>query len=293
MIKSMTAYGRSLRLSAQGKWLIEVYSVNKKTLEFSIFMPKDLLQFDLEIRKSLSKVLRRGQVTVKISFFQARQAFELMQHVGYLKSMKESMEGVCKELGCSSDEITFPFLYEQVRELICVDLSRQEELIGQDLREGLSEALCACMKMKEAEGGNLVQVFSAHLVVLETLLGEVQSKLVGIEDRYRNKILDKLHEYKEIVEEDRERILREVFFYAEKVDVEEEINRLYSHIKQFRDLLHSDEIGQGRTMDFLVQEMAREVNTLSAKSDDLGVSYLILKMKGEVEKIKEQAQNVE
>jgi uncharacterized protein (TIGR00255 family) len=293
MIKSMTAYGRSLRLSAQGKWLIEVYSVNKKTLEFNVFISKDLLQFDLGIRKMLAKMLKRGQITVKVSFFQTKPVFEWAQQAEYLKSLKEMLEKLCEELHCSAKDITFPFLYEQLKEHAFFDTSKQEESLGQDLWIGLEEALQACLKMKEAEGSNLAIVFQEHLRVLQQLLEQVQAKLVGIEDRYRKKMLDRLQEYKELTSEDQERVLREVFLYAEKVDVSEEINRLHSHIRQFYDLLQSEDATHGRTMDFLIQEMVREVNTLSAKSDDLDVSYLLLKMKAEVEKIREQAQNVE
>lgn len=289
----MTAYGRSVRSSSLGKWLIEVYSVNKKTLDFNIFIPKDLLQFDLEIRKTLSKFMRRGQVTVKVSFCQSRPAFEIMQQIEYLKSMKKEMEKACKELDCSNEEITFPFLYEQVRELICVDLSKQEGELWSDLQSGLEEAIQGCMKMRQVEGASLAEAFQKNLAILEQLLAQVKEQLVGIEDRYRKKILEKLQSYKELMEEDRERVLREVFFYAEKSDVEEEIIRMSSHIRQFHTLLASDEVGHGRTMDFLIQEMGREVNTLSSKSDDLEGSYLILKMKAELEKIREQAQNVE
>ena len=96
-----------------------------------------------------------------------------------------------------------------------------------------------------------------------------------------------------MVIEDQDRVLREAFFYAEKVDVSEEINRLKSHLTQFRSLLRSKEKVVGRTMDFLIQEMGREMNTIGAKSDDVELSFSILKMKSELEKIREQAQNVE
>ncbi len=114
-----------------------------------------------------------------------------------------------------------------------------------------------------------------------------------MEERYRKKILDKLEDYKEILLDDRDRVLREVFFFVEKSDVTEEIVRLKSHIQQFRVLLRSEERGVGKAMDFLVQEMSREINTLASKSDDLTVSTCALKMKSELEKIREQAQNVE
>lgn len=288
----MTAYGRSQRLSSLGKWLVEIHSVNKKTLDFNVFMPKDLMQFDLEVRKWASAVLKRGQVTVKIFLYPNEAVFDMKAQVPYLKSMKEEMEKACLTIGCSTDDISFPFLYEQVKS-VSSNLLKEEDLIREDLRNGVEEALLGFMKMKEAEGSSLDEAFKKHLAVLKQLLNQIESRLVGAEDRCKKKILDKLKDFKEITSEDQERVLREVFFYAEKADVAEEITRMHSHIEQFHQILASEEGSVGRTMDFLIQEMGREVNTLSSKADDLEVSYAALKMKGEIEKIREQAQNVE
>jgi uncharacterized protein (TIGR00255 family) len=289
----MTAYGRSLRVTPLGKWLVEICSVNRKNLDFNIFVPKDLFAFEIEIRKWLSKELKRGYVTVKVSWHPACPSFELSHQVEYLKSMKEKMTQVCTELGCSREDITFPFLYEQVQESIYSGICEQEQALHQDLEKGVKEALQGLMKMKEVEGSTLMGVLEQHLTILFQLLTQIQGQVVGTQDRYRKKLLDKLQSYKELTGEDQERVLREAFFYSEKVDVEEEIHRMFSHLGQFRSLFSSSELSVGRTMEFLVQEMVRELNTLSAKSDDLEVSYLILKMKGEVEKIREQVQNIE
>jgi uncharacterized protein YicC (UPF0701 family) len=284
----MTAYGRAVSSSLLGKWVVEIHCVNKKGLDFHVFMSKDFLQFDLEVRKWLSAVIQRGQVTVKVFFGSEGGNSNLKR----LLSLKKEMEGVALGLKLPLEQITLPFLYEEAKGQP-VDLTGQEGQILEDLKSVVHEALAAFIRMRELEGKSLALAFENHLDVLETLTKEVEMGCLGMEERYRKKILDKLQEFKEISVDDRDRTLREIFFYAEKTDVTEEIVRLRSHIGQFRALLKTEEKGVGRTMDFLVQEMGREINTISSKSDDVTVSTRALKMKSELEKVREQAQNVE
>ncbi|MBS0628376.1 MAG: DUF1732 domain-containing protein, partial [Verrucomicrobia bacterium] len=197
------------------------------------------------------------------------------------------------ELGCSADGISFPFLYEQMQSVSGLDLSKQEEEVKKDLFIGLGKALQEYMKMKDSEGASLAKAIEKHLSFIENLLDQIKAKTEGILEKRRKKILDRLKDFKEITSDDQERVLREVFLYVEKSDITEEITRLHSHIKQFKDLLQTEESSVGRTMDFLVQEMGRESNTISAKVDDIEISHISLKLKGEVEKIREQVQNVE
>lgn len=288
MIRSMTAYGRALSSSSLGKWVVEIHSVNKKGLDFNLFMSREFLQFDLEIRKWLSAHIRRGQVTVKVFFQPEGSSLGLFR----LQSLKQEMEKMALELDFPLDQITFPFLYEEAK-AVPKNLEREESQILVDLKDVMEKALDHFVKMREEEGKALKIAFETHLDVLQTLLLEVESRIVGIEERCRKKILEKLQEFKEVFQEDKDRVLREVFFYTEKSDVTEEIVRLKSHIQQFRGFLSSEEKSIGKSMDFLIQEMGREINTLASKSDDLEISTRTLKMKSELEKIREQAQNVE
>jgi uncharacterized protein (TIGR00255 family) len=295
MIRSMTAYGRSLRLSSLGKCLVEVHSVNKKTLDFNVHAPREFLQFDLDVRKWLSAKLKRGQITVRISFYPNSLSGFGEGHLECLKLLQSEMKKACIEIGRSDDDLSFPFLYGAVKERMGhqSDVSSlPEDLLKLELEIGVQEALDACVKMKEEEGLILKNAFENHLIALESLVKEVEKDSDGIEEKYRKKIEDKLQEFKEVSKEDKDRVLREVFLYAEKVDITEEIVRLHSHIGQFRKIFSSEE-SVGRTMDFLIQEMGREVNTISSKAEGLSVSYSALKMKGEIEKMKEQAQNIE
>lgn len=286
----MTAYGRSFFTSPLGKWVVEIHSVNKKSLDFNLFIPRDFLQFDLEIRKWLSAHIYRGQVTVKVVFHPAGGAS--LGKSDRLASLKAGMLQLANELGFSEEQITFPFLYEEAK-IFITDLAEQEDQIRTDLKLAVEEALQNFLQMREVEGRHLVLAFEKQLLNLEVFLAQIEMKTVDIEEKYRKKLLDKLQEFKEVALEDKDRILREVFLYAEKADVSEEITRLKSHILQFSSFLTCKEKSIGRTMDFLIQEIGREINTIASKSSDLDIAFSVLKMKSEMEKIREQAQNIE
>lgn len=288
MIRSMTAYGRAFSSTSRGSWVVEIHSVNRKGLDFHVLMPKDFLCFDLEIRKCLSAAIARGQVTVKVSL----QGEETFNSVSRLSSVKQSMEKMALALGFPLEQISFPLVYQEAKELSLSVQENEQELL-EELRSVLQEALKEFLSRREVEGKALAAAFFQNLEFMRSLLLEIEKKSLGIQERYQKKILEKLQEFKEVFAEDRERVLREVFIYGEKVDVTEEITRLRSHFEQFEALLKSQEKSVGRTMDFFIQEMGREINTLSAKAEGLEILSCALKMKSELEKIKEQAQNVE
>ncbi len=288
MIRSMTAYGRAFSSTSRGSWVVEIHSVNRKGLDFNIFLPRDFLCFDLEVRKLLSAVISRGQVTVKVSF----QGDDALKSVARLSSVKQSMEKMAQALGFSMDQITFPLVYEEVKTLSLNVQEHEQELLS-ELQVVVQDALKEFLCRRGSEGKILSDSFRQNLELMRSLLQEIESKSLGIQERYQKKILEKLQEFKEVFAEDRERVLREVFFYGEKVDVSEEITRLRSHFHQFEALLESQEKSVGRTMDFFIQEMGREINTLSAKAEGLDILGCALKMRSELEKIREQAQNVE
>ncbi|MBM3199156.1 MAG: DUF1732 domain-containing protein [Chlamydiae bacterium] len=291
MIRSMTAYGKAIFTSSLGKWVVEIHSINKKNLELNVFIPRECLAFDVEVRKQLCCFLHRGQVTLKMSFQPTQGVF-----IGGMEpwlSFKRKMEEMALALGFPLEQITLPFFYEESKGLPKEFAEGQEKQVGEDLQEALQRVLVPFLAMKQTEGRALAEAFQEHLEQLEKSLVQIEEKKGSIAEKYRKKLLEKLQEVKEISLEDQNQVLREVFLYVEKGDVSEEITRLHSHIHQFRALLHSQEKGSGKILEFLTQEMAREANTISSKVGDLDLSWIALKMKSEVEKIREQVQNVE
>src|SRR3990167_4114725 len=213
--------------------------------------------------------------------------FKLEEQLALLRPLKEGMESICLNLGYDARDITFPFLYRQLEEVTPVAYN-ESCVVKEDLQSHVMKALQVCLEMREKEGEALLEAMQVSLEKIRESLLVIEKKSIGMEDHYRKKILNRLQEFKEALEDDRDRVLREVFFYAEKSDIAEEITRLNSHIVQLSNLFLTQAEGGGKAIDFLLQEMSREINTMSAKSDDLELSYAVLKCKGEIEKMREQ-----
>lgn len=289
MIKSMTAYGRSAKDTPFGHWVAEIHSVNRKFLDIHISLPKELLFFDIEIRKWIGEVLQRGQITVRISL----QTEGGTASIPLLKTLKKNWEKAAKDLGFKKEEITLDFLLHQMSSYGSLDLTKEESSFRKILKELILKALDELMAMKEKEALALVKDIKMRLKTIEECKDKIAKTSDEIVEHYRRKLQERLGEIVGSSMEGEERILREVVLFAEKVDFTEEITRLNSHIGQFRDILASKEKSVGRTLDFLVQEMNREINTLSAKCVGVESSLLNVTMKSELEKIREQLQNIE
>lgn len=293
MVRSMTAYGRSFFLSTLGKWTAELYSVNKKTADCHIILPKQLLLFDPEIRKYLHSVFQRGYLTCKIFFTPDSSVLFSEARLERLNLIKKEMEKACRRSGCDESDISFPFLYEQMHTWSSdEDLPFPEEEMRKDLFSVLESAADAYLKGKESEGADLAKALQASLQSLLSLLSQMEGVIPVAGERKKAKLLSGLAEWKQLDAEDRDRVLREVFFYWEKSDITEEIVRMKAHIGRFFEVL-GEERCSGKMLDFLAQEMHREANTSAAKSSDPELSLLAVAMKGEVEKIREQVQNIE
>jgi len=291
----MTAYGRSSKTTPSGRWSVEIHSVNRKFLDISLLMPKDFLVFDIEMRKVLSESLHRGQVTVKVSLVQEGISPEIVKRqVHQLKLVKQLYQEVAKELDLDAkEELSLSFLLDQRKDFTAPDSDEKEGVLKLELLATLKEALASYMKMKEVEGSALSLEIYKYLDAFKSMLSNIEKLAPEASILYKKKMLDRIQEVKAIDPQDEDRIMREVMIYGEKVDIEEEIIRLKCHIAQFEELFSSKEKSVGRTMDFLLQEMNREVNTMCAKSDKTEISLNAVKMKSELEKIREQAQNIE
>jgi uncharacterized protein (TIGR00255 family) len=289
MIRSMTAYSRASKDSSFGRWVVEIHSVNRKFLDINLSLPKELLFLDIEIRKWVAEVLQRGQITVRVFLQQEGGG---AASLSTLKKLKESWEKTAKDLGFDAKEITLSFLLEQMPSFSS-DATKDQEILRSSLKEVILQALKELLQMKEKEAVPLVQDMLKRVSIIEECKEKVVKDSAGVVDHYRKKLQDRLSEVLGPTVEGEERILREVVLFAEKIDLTEEITRLNSHIEQFRSVLSSKEKSVGRTLDFLVQEMNREINTLSAKCVGVELSLLMVTMKSELEKIREQLQNIE
>jgi uncharacterized protein YicC (UPF0701 family) len=294
MIKSMTAYGRASRSTPQGQWVLEIHSVNRKMLDINTNIPKELLSYDIEIRKLISERIQRGLVTIRLALHKEEGTIFGIPSLEQFRKFKAEWERLAIQLGYDPKQaITLSFLSSQWQ------LSGTPWLHGvpnlQELIRALVEdAMKELIIMKEKEGSILAQDIKERLQLIEHDLKKISQKSPHAVTYYREKLKSRIQEVCENQSESDERILREVALFAEKVDITEELIRLDSHLFQFRMFLNAkEEKSIGRTLDFLTQEMNREINTLGAKSADSEISHLTVKIKSEIEKIREQIQNIE
>lgn len=291
----MTAFGRANIDSPLGRWVAEVHCVNRKMLDINISLPKDFLRFDMDIRKWIGEAVQRGQVTVRIVFDLLPSATTVPpSYVESLQALKKSWGYIASELGFDpKKEIDLPFLCRQMEELKVPENPIDDAMVLEDLKKVLGQALKQLLEMKTDEGRYLQKDIVERLNAIEISLGEIKKRGAGATEVYRVKLQERIAEVVSIGAECDDRILREVALFAERIDITEEITRLYSHLEQFRKQLSSEEKSVGRSLDFMSQEINREIHTIAAKAVDGEIISLSVMMRAELEKIREQVQNIE
>jgi len=289
-LRSMTAYGRAQSAPLHGiRWLVEIQSVNRKMLDFQIYLPKEFFHWEIELRRMIALHVERGQITLRISL---KQEGEQLAIKG-LKALKSHWEGIALELGYPTSSINLSFLLAQMGQLPLEQLADSEAELRAHLDKTIEAALADFKRMKEIEGSNLATDLKLRLQLIGKELHEIEKEEKGIVDKFLLKLKERIGDAFASVPDTEERLFREVAMYAEKADISEEITRLRSHLQQFEETLSIREKSIGRTLDFLTQEMQREVGTIGAKAAGLAISKRALWMKAELEKIREQVQNIE
>ena len=228
----------------------------------------------------------RGQISLRISLCIDKIA-PLLPELSLLKELKEEWEKYAKALAIDPKSIDLPFLIQH--------LPQQGKDLAQDqhriiLIQEVERAIQDLLKMKQKEGKALIEDILLRLDLLIKCIEKIERFSPDSVKKMKQKLLEKIEEVSTVQDE---RILKEVALFAEKVDITEELTRFRSHIDQFHQLIQSKEILMGRKMDFLIQEMVREVNTIASKSMDIHISHQVIEMKSELEKIREQSQNSE
>lgn len=292
MLKSMTAYGRGEVIAKEGHFTAELSSVNRKFFDLNLLMPREFICFDAEIRKWLATLISRGQVTLRVSFFSGELLpITVKPNISLAKQVKTSWEEIAVHLGID-ESFQLKFLLNQP-DMLVFDYSLEErENCLELLKQAIQAALKGFFAMKEAEGAALARDLLGRLEELKAEIDEINSLTGCTVSKYREKLTGRLQEVFPEAKEIDQRILHEIAIFAEKLDVSEEITRFNSHIEQFQEAL-KQEGALGKSLEFLLQEMFREINTLTAKSSNLSIIRLGLKVKNTLEKIREQIQNIE
>jgi uncharacterized protein (TIGR00255 family) len=291
----MTGYGKAFVSSSLGHFSIEIQSVNRKFLEISLNYPRELSFLNLELRKLIESQIFCGQISVNIKGrFEEKLPYKVVPNLALAKQLHEASLTFIKELKLSDQSISLSTLLNERSDLFLFETnSSSEEEFRTLILDLTQQALDQFISMREIEGKALKKDFEKRVSSLEEKMHQV-AQLAHLEpEKLKQKLLSKLQENFPNAFDNEERMMREMMIFCEKVDVQEEITRFYSHISQFKEFLKGAKGGIGKKMDFLSQEIARELNTLGAKTNDLQITQLVVEMKTELSRIREQLQNVE
>ncbi|MCI8419903.1 MAG: YicC family protein [Oscillospiraceae bacterium] len=295
MVKSMTGYGRAREVRNGRSITVEVRSVNNRYLDCTIKMPRAYIFAEDGLKSLVQKYVSRGKVDVFVTV-ENQGAEETVVTLNeplvksYLDALRHLMQlgggYISPEIGCAADVARLP-------DVLTVTKAEEDlETLSEDLCAVLEEALKAHTAMREKEGARLAEDIRRRLDTLEALTRLVEARSPQTVAEYREKLLARMQEVLQSTTIDEGRILTEAAIFADKVAVDEETVRLRSHLGQLREMLESG-VPVGRKLDFLIQEVNRESNTIGSKCSDLQIARDVVELKAEIEKIREQVQNIE
>lgn len=292
MIKSMTGFGRYEITEGDRKYTVEIKSVNHRYLDVNIKLPKKLNFFESSIRNELKNYAQRGKIDMFITYEDFSESNVCIkynkeiaaEYLGYLKSMAEDF-GLDNDIRVSALS-RYPEVFSMEEQTI------DEEEIWNGLVKALRGAAEGFVQTRIAEGENLSKDLTAKLDGMLAHVAFIEERSPQIIEEYKKKLYDKVQDFLADAAVDESRLLTEVTIYADKVCVDEELVRLRSHIEAMKQAL-TDGGGIGRKLDFIAQEMNREANTILSKANDLEISNRGIELKTEIEKVREQIQNIE
>jgi len=292
MVKSMTGYGRSEKITSDYKCTVEIKSVNHRYLDLSIKLPRKLNVFEGEIREVLRDYIQRGKVDVYITYEDyCKEGVNIKynsalagEYINYLREMSEEFD--------IDDDVRVSTISRMPEVLVIEDESFDEDETWKNVKESLQEACDAFVVSRIKEGENLKTDLLKKLDDMSKNVAFIEERAPKVVEDYKTKLTNKIKEVLEDKQIDESRILTEVCIYSDKVCVDEEMVRLKSHIEAVKDSLEKGG-AIGKRLDFLAQELNREANTTLSKSSDLDITNVAITIKTEIEKIREQIQNIE
>ena len=290
MIRSMTGFGRGEYENEGRKYIVEIKAVNNKYSDINIRLPRFFNNMEDSIRKRISNVISRGKIDVFVSFenysskgTNIRINRELAKE--YINELKSLAEETNLEFNVNLIDIS------KLPEILKIEENEDEEEIENELMKAVDMALETFISMREVEGQKLVEDLERRIHLIEEKIKEVKKYSENLVEEY----IEKLHtRVKELLqtEVDEARLMQEIVFFSDKSSIEEELTRLDSHISQFLKLIKTDS-PVGKKIDFLIQEINRETNTIGSKANCLEITNRVIEIKTEVENIREQIQNIE
>ena len=292
MVKSMTGYGRA-RSTIHGRDItVEIRSVNNRYLDCSIKMPRVYIFAEDAMKALVQKTVSRGKVDVFVTIDTVEAAGTAVRADAALAgAYLQAIRSLGEQYGLPEDVSALSLA--RMPDVLTVTRADEDlEAVSGDICSVLEEALSAYQTMRSVEGEKLAADIAGRLDTIEALTGKVEARSPQTVAEYRRKLMERMNEVLASTTIDESRILTEAALFADKVAVDEETVRLRSHLSQLREMLRSD-VPVGRKLDFLIQEVNRESNTIGSKCSDLEIARWVVDLKAEVEKIREQVQNIE
>ena len=292
MIKSMTGFGRG-EISKDGKeFTVEIKTVNHRYSDVFIKMPRQISFLEDKVRELVGKTISRGKIDVFVTYYNYS---EDSKHVAFdeplSKAYISAVEALRDKYGLT-DDITVSLISKFPDVLKVEQAEEDEELLWSLLREAAEKALDALIRMRAVEGEGLKNVLLERADYIEDIIGEIEKKAPQVPRDYKLKLTARIKDLLDQQVIDENRIATEVAIFADRCSIDEELVRLASHISQMREAFTLS-IPIGRKLDFLVQEVNREINTIGSKANDLAITKNVVEIKSEIEKIREQIQNIE
>src|SRR4051794_30432782 len=293
-MKSMTGYGRGDSSQDGFKVTVELSSVNRKQSEISVNMPRELEMLEGQIRDLINRYIARGRLTVRVSLHAgaSKQSARMHLNVPLAKAYARELTRLSKQLNLPGP-VTLDQLARAPGVFQTDEQIAEEEDFWPSVEKALKKALSQIVQMRVREGIHLEQDLTERIAIMRKATAHIQANAPKVAKRYRQQLIERIKGAgpEAPVLED-ERLLKEVVYFADRSDISEELSRLQSHFKQF-DACRKSKDPVGRTLDFLAQEMNREANTIGSKANDSLISREVVTLKAELEKFREQAQNVE
>jgi len=291
-MRSMTGYGRGETDYNGTKFSVELNSVNRKQSDIVINLPRDLATLEPRIRQTINENISRGRTNVVVSYHNGSSARrKLVLDVDLARSYHDAMRTLQKELNAPG-EITIGAILQAPGVMRAPEEEFDSSAAWPAIERALRTALNELIKMREREGKHLAKDLIRRLKAMRKQIKEIRGVHPDVVRKFRAALLERIQKASLPISIDDERLIKEVTFFADRADVSEELTRVESHLAQFAHHLRRHE-PVGRTLEFITQEIFREMNTLGAKANDAGISQRVVLCKAELEKIREQIQNLE
>ena len=296
MVRSMTGYGRGIYSDNQRSITVEVKAVNHRYCDITVKMPRKYSFAEEKIKATAKEVMRRGKIEIGVSIDNfGKSETDVNLNLEVAKRYYDALTRLGQSFELSGDgQVPLSLLAGMTDVLITVPAADDEEEFTRELMAALKEALEGISAMRTVEGEKLALDILKRADIIENTKNLIAERAPKIEREYKEKLKARITELLDgSVEVPEDRLALEAAIFADKANITEEIVRLGSHIDQLRTFINGDEETVGKKIDFLVQEMNREANTIGSKSNDMDITSWMLELKAEIEKIREQVQNIE